>query len=48
MYVKYVLVNIRSQPPQPPPLQPIVVEEPFKQWGLDVIGEIFCHSSKKH
>ena len=30
------------------PLQPIVVEEPFQQWGLDVISEIFLHSSKQH
>jgi hypothetical protein len=30
------------------PLQPIVVEEPFEQWGLDIIGEINPHSSKKH
>jgi len=29
-------------------LHPIVVEEPFKQWGLDVIGEIFPHSSKQY
>jgi len=30
------------------PLQPVVVEEPFQQWGLDVIGEFFLHSSKQH
>lgn len=30
------------------PLLPIVAEEPFQQWGLDVIGEIFWHSSKQH
>lgn len=28
------------------PLQPIIVEEPFQQWGLDVIGKIFPHSSR--
>jgi hypothetical protein len=30
------------------PLQPVVVEEPFEQWGLEIIGEINPHSSKKH
>jgi len=25
-----------------------VIEEPFQLWGLDVIGEFFPHSSKKH
>ena len=30
------------------PLHPIVVEEPFQQCGLDVIGEIFLPSSKQH
>lgn len=30
------------------PLHPIVVEEPFQQWVLDVIGDIFLHSSKQH
>lgn len=29
-------------------LQPIAVEEPFQQWGLDVIGEIIPNLSKKH
>lgn len=29
------------------PLQPIAMEEPFQQWGLDVIGDIFLHSSKQ-
>jgi hypothetical protein len=24
------------------------VEEPFEQWGLDVVGEINPHSSKQH
>jgi hypothetical protein len=28
------------------PLQPVVVEEPFEQWGIDIIGEINPHSSK--
>jgi hypothetical protein len=30
------------------PLQPIVVEQPFSQWGLDVIGTINLKSSKGH
>jgi hypothetical protein len=30
------------------PLQPVVVEDPFEQWGLDIIGEINPHSSKQH
>lgn len=29
------------------PLHPVVVTEPFQQWGLDIIGEIFLHSSKQ-
>jgi hypothetical protein len=29
-------------------LQLIVVEEPFEQWGLEIIGEINPHSSKQH
>jgi hypothetical protein len=28
------------------PLQPILVEEPFSQWGLDIIGTINPKSSK--
>jgi hypothetical protein len=28
------------------PLQPISVEQPFSQWGLDVIGPINPKSSK--
>jgi hypothetical protein len=28
------------------PLQPVVVEENFEQWGLDIIGEINTHSSR--
>lgn len=30
------------------PRQPIAVEEPFQQWGFDIIREIFLHSLKKH
>lgn len=30
------------------PMLPVVVEEDFQQWGLDVIGEIFPHPSKQH
>jgi hypothetical protein len=28
------------------PLQPIIIECPFQQWGLDVIGEINPNSSQ--
>ena len=27
-------------------LQPINIEQPFDQWGLDIIGETVPHSSK--
>ncbi|KAH9294101.1 hypothetical protein KI387_040695, partial [Taxus chinensis] len=30
------------------PLQPISVEAPFKQWGMDFIGEISNPSSAGH
>jgi hypothetical protein len=30
------------------PLQPVVVEEPFEPWGLEIIGEINPHWSKQH
>ena len=30
------------------PLQPVTVSCPFKQWGLDIIGEITPSSSKLH
>ena len=30
------------------PLQPVNIEQPFEQWGLDIIGEITPHSSKHH
>ena len=30
------------------PLQSITVENPFEQWGLDVVGEINPNSSKLH
>eukprot|EP00253_Pinus_taeda_P036025 PITA_36025 len=30
------------------PLQPVNIEQLFAQWGLDIIGEIVPHSSKKH
>eukprot|EP00253_Pinus_taeda_P010308 PITA_10308 len=30
------------------PLQPVNIEQPFAQWGLDIIGEIVPHSSKQH
>jgi hypothetical protein len=30
------------------PLQLVVVEEQFEQWGLDMIGKINPHSSRQH
>ena len=30
------------------PLQPVTIENPFEQWGLDVVGEINLNSSKLH
>eukprot|EP00253_Pinus_taeda_P018977 PITA_18977 len=30
------------------PLQPVNIEQPFEQWGFDIIGEITPHSSKQH
>jgi hypothetical protein len=33
---------------QPLPLNPISVEAPFMQWGLDFIGEIYLPSSAQH
>eukprot|EP00253_Pinus_taeda_P014823 PITA_14823 len=29
------------------PLQPVNINQPFSQWGLDIIGEIVPHSSKQ-
>ena len=30
------------------PLLPVNIDQPFSQWGLDIIGEIVPHSSKQH
>ena len=30
------------------PLQSVKVENPFEQWGLDVVGEINMNSTKLH
>lgn len=30
------------------PLKPVIIEEPFQQWGLDFIGPIHPHSSAGH
>eukprot|EP00253_Pinus_taeda_P034443 PITA_34443 len=30
------------------PLQPVNIEQPFSQWGLDIIGDIVPHSSKQN
>ena len=32
----------------PLPLNPITIEDPFQQWGLDFIGEINPNSSGQH
>jgi len=29
-------------------LHPVNIEQPFEQWGLDIIGGIIPHSSKQH
>ena len=29
------------------PLQPVNIQQPFEQWGLDIIGEITPNSSKQ-
>ena len=29
-------------------MQPVNIEQPFEQWGLDIIGEITPQSSKQH
>ena len=29
------------------PLQPMTIENPFKQWGLDIVGEINLNSSNR-
>jgi hypothetical protein len=30
------------------PLQPVIVDAPFQQWGLDIIGPINPSSSQQH
>ena len=30
------------------PLELVNIEQPFEEWGLNIIGEIIPHSSKKH
>ena len=30
------------------PLHPINIEQPYEQWGLDIISEIVPNSSKQH
>ena len=30
------------------PVEPVTIENPFQQWGLDVVGEINVNSSKLH
>ena len=30
------------------PLKPVIISEPFEQWGIDIIGEINTNSSLQH
>ena len=30
------------------PFHPVIIEQPFEQWGFDIIGEIVPNSSKQH
>ena len=30
------------------PLKPVIISEPFEQWGIDIIGEINPNSSLEH
>ena len=36
------------QPKAAAPLNPVMITEPFEQWGLDIIGEIKPNSSLQH
>ena len=36
------------QPKAVAPLKPVIITEPFEQWGLDIIGEIKPNSSLQH
>ena len=36
------------QPKAAAPLNPVMIMEPFEQWGLDIIGEIKPNSSLQH
>jgi len=36
------------QPKAAAPLKPVMITEPFEQWGLDIIGEIKPNSSLQH
>ena len=36
------------QPKVAAPLNPVMISEPFEQWGLDIIGEIKPNSSLQH
>ena len=39
-------VNVGRERRHAFPLQPITIDNPFEQWGLDVVGEINLNSSK--
>ena len=46
---KCVKVHLEDKLRKPAfPLQPINIEQPFEQWGLDIISEIVPNSSKQH
>ena len=36
------------QPKAAGPLKPVIISEPFEQWGIDIIGEINPNSSLQH
>ena len=45
---QFCQIATRRQKKPSLPLQPINIDQPFDEWGLDIIGEIVPHSSKHH
>ena len=41
-------VNARRERRPAFPLQPVTIDNPFEQWGLDVVGEINANSLELH
>ena len=41
-------VNVNRERRPAFPLHPVMVQNPFEQWGLDIVGEINPKSSKLH